>query len=318
MSGVVVAVSLLGCGGSELERAEVDATGRMDQAIVGGNEARPGSHPWIISLQQYGSHFCGGSLIRVGNRAESDIVLTAAHCIYDGTSRLTAVAGAHDLASPSSTQQVVSATKTVYHPAYNPDTTVNDIAVVVLAKPIKFSATVQPVCLPWDTVSAGSPSCGQSSSMRPTLVSQPSLAEPPRNPVGLVPGEASVPAENTMMIAAGWGLTSEGGAAYSNVLLQVGVPIVGSAALARQYSSQGITIFPEAMLGAGYAQGGKDSCQGDSGGPLVAKALPGYTLYGITSFGIGCARAGSPGVYTRVSNYRSWINAQIANNSRVQ
>jgi len=31
--------------------------------IVGGREAVPNSWPWLVSLQLYGSHFCGGTLI---------------------------------------------------------------------------------------------------------------------------------------------------------------------------------------------------------------------------------------------------------------
>lgn len=55
------------------------------QRIVGGTEARPNSHPWIVSLQLGSStHFCGGTLIRVGNVEQTDIVVTAAHCVHDG------------------------------------------------------------------------------------------------------------------------------------------------------------------------------------------------------------------------------------------
>jgi hypothetical protein len=37
-----------------------------------------------------------------------------------------------------------------------------------------------------------------------------------------------------------------------------------------------------------------------------------WQIVGITSYGEGCARARRPGVYTRVSVYRDWINNTIS------
>ncbi|GMU10290.1 serine protease [Corallococcus caeni] len=296
MSGVVVAVGLLGCGGPEADQASFETVGHTDQEIVGGIEARPNSIPWIVSLQQYGSHFCGGSLVRVGDKEESDIVLTAAHCVHDGLSNVTAIAGAHDLNHPTSTQVSARVTRAVHHPQYNPDTTLNDIAVLKLDKPIKFDTSV-------------ARACGQSSGMRPNLA--PQLAGGNTRVPVCLPASGERVAENTVATVAGWGLTREGGQDTSSILLQVGVPVLRHQDVASSYRSQGIVIDESAMLGAGYLQGGKDACQGDSGGPLVVKGAQGYVLQGIVSFGVGCARAGLPGIYTRVSNYIPWINTQI-------
>lgn len=49
--------------------------------------------------------------------------------------------------------------------------------------------------------------------------------------------------------------------------------------------------------------------QGDSGGPLVCNGK----LEGIVSWGISCAYAYYPGVYTKVRNYLAWINWVIQN-----
>ncbi|CAM2712139.1 unnamed protein product [Rotaria socialis] len=59
---------------------------------------------------------------------------------------------------------------------------------------------------------------------------------------------------------------------------------------------------------AGVSGGGKDTCQGDSGGPLMMFTTSNqWVLVGLTSYGIGCARAAYPVVYTRVAYYQDWI-----------
>ena len=58
--------------------------------------------------------------------------------------------------------------------------------------------------------------------------------------------------------------------------------------------------------------GGKDTCQGDSGGGLYSydSNIQRYVVVGITSYGYGCAEAGYPGIYTRISYFYNWIMAK--------
>jgi cell division septation protein DedD len=51
--------------------------------------------------------------------------------------------------------------------------------------------------------------------------------------------------------------------------------------------------------------------QGDSGGPLICEINGNAVLAGVTSWGIGCARAGSPGEWAKVSNYLDWMNSHL-------
>jgi len=89
------------------------------------------------------------------------------------------------------------------------------------------------------------------------------------------------------------------------VLNQAQVPVLDQAQC-RQPDYYG-TRITEVMMCAGYPEGGKDSCQGDSGGPLVCRDRGRYVLYGLTSWGFGCAQPMQPGIYTRVSSFVQWI-----------
>jgi secreted trypsin-like serine protease len=112
------------------------------------------------------------------------------------------------------------------------------------------------------------------------------------------------PPVGTNLLATGWGDTTdnEGFEAYSVALRQVVLPLVSR--------NKCNTVYPgditNKMICAGFADEDKDTCFGDSGGPLTRKKDHNFTvLVGITSWGIGCADR--YGVYTRVSEFRTWI-----------
>lgn len=115
--------------------------------------------------------------------------------------------------------------------------------------------------------------------------------------------QTGVYAAGTTARIVGWGTTSAGGSS-SNQLRTATVPTVSNSSCSSSYGSDYIASD---MVCAGYTSGGTDTCQGDSGGPL----LIGGVLAGITSWGEGCAEAGYPGVYTRLTTFSSLVTTQV-------
>ncbi|MEU3888213.1 serine protease [Streptomyces sp. NPDC029041] len=115
--------------------------------------------------------------------------------------------------------------------------------------------------------------------------------------------QTSVYAAGTTARILGWGTTASNGSS-SNQLRTATVPTVSDSSCGSSYGSQ---FVQSEMVCAGYTSGGVDTCQGDSGGPL----LIGGVLAGITSWGEGCAQAGYPGVYTRLTTFSNLVTAQV-------
>ena len=59
--------------------------------------------------------------------------------------------------------------------------------------------------------------------------------------------------------------------------------------------------------------GRTDTCTGDSGGPMLMESNGLWSVVGITSFGVECARSDFPGVYTRVDVFLDWIDRNTRN-----
>jgi len=114
--------------------------------IMGGKAVRTRSWGWLVSLTRYSDHehFCGGSIL------SSSWVLTAAHCVSDmNASDIIINAGSNKLNQSTQKRRVA---KIVSHPYYNPDTYVNDIALIQLSSSLDMTdPDVAKICLPLQT-----------------------------------------------------------------------------------------------------------------------------------------------------------------------
>lgn len=294
-----------------------NASHTQNARIVGGNVAVQGSWPAQVLILQtisglyripkyYGSFYqisktfiCGGTLINL------DTILTAAHCINDvfshvigkytyyvdvddpfDASQYTVYVGAHDLSflssnrPPSYPTVKMAVKKVIRHSNYDKNNFLNDIAIYKLKTPVELNQYVQPACLP-------NPN---SAIVQPTI--------------------------NANVFASGWGTLSEYGSS-SSVLYNVQLTNYNPTTCNKVDSS--LQKNWNAQICAGQISGGKDTCQGDSGGGLYYydANLRKYIVSAVTSYGEGCGRYGTPGVYTRISYYNSWINENMLNSANI-
>jgi secreted trypsin-like serine protease len=280
-------------------REELDALRpSVNTRVIGGTAAATGAWPWqvfiLIPTDNKGTARCGGSLI------SEQWVLTAAHCVqaFDGPQQILVVeqrpaaatppvAGVPVDIDPKSLHRVSTA---IAHPQYNANTIENDIALLKLNEPTARSRAV-PLLL--------SPDAG--------------LENPPAK-----------------VVTTGWGQTRDivkQGNGYIDVvtqkpirledvmpdrLMEVELPLVATDHC-RASNNEAPASIDHRNLCAGVPEGGKSDCHGDSGGPMVIRDNRGqWVQIGIVSWGIGCARPGHPGVYTRVSAFADWIRENIS------
>ncbi len=242
------------------------------------------SDPKIIGGREAGSHPFMAGLIDEGGRTAfcgasfiaRDVVLTAAHCVKDAAARMRVSVGLRNNSDHGNAATIAVAAVRI-HPDYlkvNDDVMGNDIALLFLAAYDEdaLPADVQPIALN-------------------------TQANLPETATG---GFATV---------IGWGNTTSYGSLFEDGLREVDVPVVSLESCRDAYGA----MQASQICAGDFALGGKDSCQGDSGGPLIAKNGAGDdVLVGVVSWGDGCALSGKPGVYSRVSAFKAWIDGETA------
>ncbi|XP_058448159.1 serine proteinase stubble isoform X3 [Malaya genurostris] len=238
--------------------------------IVGGTKASFGRWPWQISLRQWRT---STYLHKCGAALlNENWAITAAHCVDNvPPSDLLLRLGEYDLALEEEPYgyQERRVQIVASHPQFDPRTFEYDLALLRFYEPVIFQPNIIPVCVP----------------------------DGDENFIG-----------RTAFVT-GWGRLYEDGPLPS-VLQEVTVPVIENKICETMYRSAGyIEHIPHIFICAGWKKGGYDSCEGDSGGPMVIQRPDKrFLLAGVISWGIGCAEANQPGVYTRISEFRDWIN----------
>jgi len=233
--------------------------------IVGGVEVKPHSWPWVVAIMEDNMQVCGGSIIN------ENWILTAAHCMKPTDEEQLIGVGLHAWAEARHGHggETYEFEKVIVHESFNltgKDMN-NDIALIKIKGPIKYSDHVQPICLP-----------------EPYLQFE----------------------ENQEFYVVGWGKLNGTTFDYPKELRQVNVPFIDDDEC-NSWRYYGRKFNREVAFCAGYEMGGKDSCNGDSGGGIFFKSNDQWVQGGIVSWGLLCAFKHKPGIYTRLPNYISWI-----------
>ena len=237
-------------------------------AVVGGAPTDISTHPWqVLVIADSANRLCGGAIV------DSGWIVTAAHCVVGMRAEDVSVhAGVSTLSSRGASNEA-NVSEVIVHPAWDESTFRNDVALLRLAEPLGFSATVTPI----------------------------------RPPIGL---DANTwPPAGTPATIAGWGSTEFGGDP-SNQLRAVQVQILGGPNRS-ECGQYGANFDAATEICAGLPTGGADACQGDSGGPLVVDVAGTPVLAGVTSVGFECARAEYPGIFSRLTTFESWLKQYI-------
>ncbi|XP_057186486.1 ovochymase-2-like [Triplophysa rosa] len=247
--------------------------------IIGGSEARQGSHPWLVSLRIRGSHFCAAAILT------DHWLLTAAHCFasvsVDLLHSVEAVAGDFNLRKVDRGEQTFGVKTVKFHEKYQHSSPMShDIALLEIKGRIQFGNLIKPVCLP-------------------------------------NPGERFPP--KTMCVVAGWGRIKDRGPlplVLQEVDLDVVEQSRCKHVL--QTLRPGQKVFTVLCAGPERG-GRDACQGDSGGPLLCPRADGSLVAVGVTSWGKGCGRSwnnnkikppsrrGSPGVFTDVSLFLLWI-----------
>ncbi|XP_051950947.1 tissue-type plasminogen activator-like isoform X2 [Xyrauchen texanus] len=247
--------------------------------ILGGQASDIREQPWQAAINVYLPRLKLHSFLCGGVLIDSCWILSAAHCFQEGfgEDRLRVILGRTFRLQNSSSEQIFDVEKYWTHEQYDDDTYDNDIALLKLKSDSGICAVNSPEVLP-------------------ACLPEPSLVLP----------------DWTECEISGYGKEEEFSEFYAERIKRGLVRLwPQDQCVPEKLSGRLVT---QNMLCAGDTRGLDDACKGDSGGPLVCPKNGRMTLMGLISWGDGCGKKDTPGVYTRVTNYIKWISGKMRSN----
>ncbi|CAG0916649.1 unnamed protein product [Notodromas monacha] len=273
-----------------------------EEKIVGGTEVIKGELPYQVAFASKKSESedavvisCGGSLI------SSRWVLSAAHCSPAFHSGMQVIVGDHDRLTPEADEQRFKIKQYYVHEAFNSESLLHDIALVMLDGHARVTAHVGYINLPLNSkesrgyalVSGWGRTIYQDPNSSPAILHR---AWVPLIPIQLCQFYYVV---KQSQLCAGF---YQGG--KDSCQGDSGGPLVCSPEMnpvSNDSMNQNQTLEPSnfAALENQYPP------------PKVTHPGPDAYVCGIVSYGSGCALPQAPGVYTRVGFYLDWITNKI-------
>ncbi|XP_039084209.1 probable threonine protease PRSS50 [Hyaena hyaena] len=236
-------------------------------------EAMARRWPWMVSVRANGTHVCAGTLIA------SQWVLTVAHCLNQNEFIYSVRVGSPRIDQTSQTTTDVPALWVIVNRRYQSHRywswvgQANNIALLKLAWPLKYSKYVWPICLP---------------------------------------GLDFEVKDHSVCTVTGWGLPRVDGVwPQFRTIQEKEVTILNSEECNQFYHKfskvPSLVQIVDSQMVCTKDFEREQFCYEMSGEPLVCAVDTTWYLVGLVSWGPGCTKSKAPPIYLQVASYQQWI-----------